>query len=130
MPLEIRPATKADMPKVRELVRLFPKQLVQRDLPRVSSFFVAISAGRIVGCAALQIYSKRIAEVRTLAVHPEYQDRRIASRLVQACCDRASERGIKEVFAVTSQTSFFERLGFSTFRRERTCMFWGPGSPG
>lgn len=126
MHIEIRPAGKADMPSVRELVRCFPKQLVQRDLPRVSSFFVAQSGERIVGCAALQIYSKRIAEVRTLAVHPDYQSRRIATRLVAACCARAADRGIKEVFAVTSQTAFFETLGFSTFRRERTAMFWEP----
>jgi hypothetical protein len=26
-------------------------------------------------------------------------------------------------FAVTSQTSFFARLGFATFRREKTAMF-------
>jgi len=27
------------------------------------------------------------------------------------------------LFAVTSQTAFFGRLGFSTFRREKTAMF-------
>jgi len=27
------------------------------------------------------------------------------------------------LFAVTSRTSFFERLGFATFRREKTAMF-------
>ncbi len=129
MRIDIRPATQADMPALRELVRLFPKQLVQRDLPRVSSFFVAETGGKLVGCAALQIYSKRIAEVRTLAVHPGYQSRKVATRLVAACCERATERGVKEVFAVTSQTAFFEQLGFSTFRRERTAMFWDPTPP-
>jgi hypothetical protein len=29
----------------------------------------------------------------------------------------------KELFAVTSQVQFFERLGFATFRREKTAMF-------
>ena len=122
------------MAGIRDLIRLFPEQLVQKDVPRVASFFVAIAGGKVVGCCALQIYSKRIAEVRSLAVHPEYRDRGIASKLVEQCRKRASERGIKELFAVTSQTSFFERLGFATFRREKTAMFLEvsprPGEPG
>ena len=125
MPLlvQVRPAKKGDMPAIRALVRLFPQQLVQRDLPRAASFFVAMAGGKLVGCCALQIYSKRLAEVRTLAVHPDFQDRGVASKLVERCRERARERGVKELFAVTSQTSFFERLGFATFRREKTAMF-------
>lgn len=111
------------MPAIRALVRLFPKHLVQQDLPRVSSFFVATVKSEVIGCCALQIYSKRIGEVRTLAVHPDCQDRGVASDLVERCRQRAIDRGIKEIFAVTSQISFFSRLGFATFRREKTAMF-------
>ncbi len=122
--VEIRPAEKGDMPGIRALIRLFPKQLVQQNVPRVSSFFVAEAGGRLVGCCALQIYSKRIAEVRSLAVHPDYQDRGVASKLVQRCVQRSQERGVRETFAVTSQTGFFSKLGFTTFRREKTAMFY------
>ena len=120
---EIRPARNEDMAAIRRLIRLFPQILVQRNLPRVPSFFVASVAGKLVGCCALQIYSKRLAEVRSLAVHPDFQDRGLASDLVERCTQRARERGVKELFAVTSQTSFFARLGFATFRREKTAMF-------
>jgi amino-acid N-acetyltransferase len=122
--LEIRPARKGDTAGVRSLIRLFPGQLVQQNLPRVSSFFVAFASGKLVGCCALQIYSKRMAEVRSLAVHPDFQDRGVASQLVECCVQRARERGIRELFAVTSQISFFGRLGFATFRREKTAMFY------
>lgn len=111
------------MAGIRKLIRLFPQQLAQQNLPRVTSFFVAWSGGRLVGCCALQIYSKRLAEVRSLSVHPDFQDRGVASRLVRCCIQRARERRIRELFAVTSQTSFFGRLGFATFRREKTAMF-------
>jgi len=114
---------------VRGLIRLFPQQLAQRNLPRLPSFFVATVAGRVIGCCALQVYSKRLAEVRSLAVHPDFQDRCVASRLVQCCIQRAKERGIRELFAVTSQTSFFRRQGFATFRREKTAMFHELTSP-
>ncbi len=128
--VQIRPARAGDMAAIRELIRLFPEQLVQRNLPRVTSFFVAMTGGRVVGCCALQIYSKRIAEVRSLSVHPDFQDHGIASKLVQACVKRGRERGVRELFAVTSHTSFFERLGFATFRREKTAMFFELTQPG
>jgi amino-acid N-acetyltransferase len=124
MRIHVRAATKADMPAIRALVRLFPNQLVQRDLPRVSSFFVAVIKNQVIGCCALQIYSKRIAEVRTLAVHPDFQEHGAATQLVERCRQRARSRGIKEIFAVTGQIHFFERLGFATFRREKTAMFY------
>ncbi len=120
---EIRPARNEDMASIRGLIRLFPGHLVQRNLPRVPSFFVAYAGGKLVGCCALQVYSKRLAEVRSLAVHPDFQDRGLASDLVERCTQRARERGVRELFAVTSQTSFFARLGFATFRREKTAMF-------
>jgi len=112
------------MTGIRGLIRLFPGQLVQGHLPRLPSFFVAEASGKLVGCCALQVYSKRLAEVRSLAVAPDYQDRGVASKLVECCIQRARERGIRELFAVTSQTSFFGRLGFATFRREKTAMFF------
>jgi N-acetylglutamate synthase-like GNAT family acetyltransferase len=57
-------------------------------------------------------------------VLPEFQDQGIASQLVKRCVQRARERGIRELFAVTSQTSFFGRLGFTTFRKEKIAMFF------
>jgi amino-acid N-acetyltransferase len=127
---EIRPARNQDMAAIRGLIRLFPGHLVQRNLPRAPSFFVASVGGRLVGCCALQVYSKRLAEVRSLAVHPDFQDRGLASDLVERCTERARERGVRELFAVTSQTSFFARLGFATFRREKTAMFLELAPPG
>jgi amino-acid N-acetyltransferase len=127
--LEIRAAAPDDMAPIRGLIRLFPEHLVQRNLPRAPSFFVAYSGGKVAGCCALQIYSKRLAEVRSLAVHPDFRDRGVASKLVECCIERARERGIRELFAVTSQTSFFGKLGFATFRREKTAMFFELARP-
>jgi N-acetylglutamate synthase-like GNAT family acetyltransferase len=121
--VKIRRAEKDDMAAIRGLIRLFPGHLVQKNLPRVSSFFVAPAGEKSIGCGALQVYSKRLSEVRSLAVHPDYQEQRVAAKLVERCTRRARELGIKELFAVTSRTSFFGRLGFATFRREKTAMF-------
>ena len=122
--VHLRPGEKGDMPSIRALLRLYPEQLAQKNLPRISSFFVAALGNRVVGCCALQIYSKRLAEVRSLAVHPDFERQGIASRLVELCKQRGRARGVLELFAVTSQTGFFERAGFATFRREKTAMFF------
>lgn len=122
--LSFRAARKGEMPSIRALLRLYPEQLAQQNLPRISSFLVAATVDRIIGCCALQIYSKRLAEVRSLAVDPAFQKRGVATRLVELCKQRGRARGVQELFAVTSQTKFFERAGFSTFRREKTAMFF------
>jgi amino-acid N-acetyltransferase len=126
--ISFRPARKGEMPAIRALLRLYPAQLAQENVPRISSFLVAASGKNIIGCCALQVYSKRLAEVRSLAVHSDFQNRGIASRLVELCKQRARTRGVKELFAVTGQASFFERAGFATFRREKTAMFFEVGA--
>lgn len=121
--ITVRPAMRGEMPRIRELIRLFPDQLVQKDIPRIQSFFVAEHRGAIVGCCALQVYSRRLAEVRSLAVRPEYQGRGIAVRLVEACRERGRKRRVKQLFAVTSEPGFFERRGFTVHAGWKTALF-------
>jgi N-acetylglutamate synthase-like GNAT family acetyltransferase len=120
----VRPAVVEDMPLIRGLIREYPKRLVQKDLPRTPSFFVAELAGRVVGCCALQIYSRRLGEVRSLAIHPEFRGMGIGRKLVAACQARARERGVKQLLAVTSELMFFECCGFKTFFGERIALFF------
>lgn len=112
------------MPAIRALVGQYPQLLMQRDFPRTPSFYVAELGGRIIGCAALQIYSRRLAEVRSLAVDREHLQTGVGRLLVEACQRRAAERGVSQVMAVTSSPGFFEKAGFSTFKRERIALFW------
>ena len=123
MEATIRPARPGEMPVIRRLIGGYKSLLMQTDLPRIPSFFVAEIDGRLVGCCALQIYSQRLAEIRSLAVHPDWTHHGVGTRLVEACKQRAKERGVKQVMAVTSSPGFFEQLDFSTFKRERTALF-------
>jgi amino-acid N-acetyltransferase len=122
--VEIRPARRGELPAIRELVRIYPDKLMYDDLPGLRSFVVAAVNGRIVGCCALQVYSRRLAEVRSLAVHPDFAAQGIGRRLVERCQQRARARRVKQILTVTSATGFFERLGFSTFLRERNALFF------
>lgn len=112
------------MPAIRRLIRKYPDLLMQTSLPRMPSYLVAEHNGEIVGCCALQVYSLRMAEIRSLAVEPEFVRLGTGKLLVEACQARAAERGIKQVMAVTSSPEFFEKNGFSTFKRERIALFY------
>jgi amino-acid N-acetyltransferase len=124
LPIEIRPARRGELPAIRALVQLYPDKLMYDELPGLRSFLVALVGGRIVGCCALQVYSRRLAEVRSLAVHPDFAEQGIGRRLVERCQQRARARRIKQILTVTSATGFFERLGFSTFLREKNALFY------
>ncbi len=85
MALRIREGRKGDMAGIRRLIRMFPRQPAQTNLPGLGPFFVAEQGGALIGCCALQIYSKRMAELRSPAVDPDFQERGVASRLVRRC---------------------------------------------
>lgn len=118
----IRRASARDMAGVRRLIRLYPKHLVQDYIPRRQDFFVVVENKNVVGCCALEVYSKRLAELRSLAVHPDFQGKGIAQALIARCLAEARRKRVKEVLSITGATRLFSKLGFSTFRGEKYAM--------
>lgn len=100
---------------------MFPGFLM-KQIPDIKSFFVALDGKKMVACCALDIYSKRIAEVRSLAVLNEYRHKGIATELVNRCLKRAEQRGVHEVLAITSREKLFKRLGFGSFHKEKLAL--------
>ena len=78
----------------------------------LETFFVARVDGAIVGCAALEIYSKKLCEIRSLAVHPGAQGLGIGKQLVTACVELAQREGVYEIMAISSAEEFFKSCGF------------------
>ena len=115
--MEIRCAASEDFSAIRALIARFPEQLMQEHLPEPVEFFVAEEEGHIVGCCALEVYSQRLAEVRSLAVIEEYRGQGIASQLVAACLTEARKRGIYEVLTITGTPPLFEKQGFDAFNQ-------------
>ncbi|MBK8022668.1 MAG: GNAT family N-acetyltransferase [Chloroflexi bacterium] len=117
--IAVRGAVEADIPAITDLIRHYVDQgiLLARTLDEMiellPGFFVAVmDDGKLVGCAALEIYSPKLAEVRSVAVAPEAQGMGVGSLLVDACVERAREHRIFEVMAITSQDAFFKSCGF------------------
>ena len=126
----IRAAHRDDIPALEKLVHGFV--LASRLLPRTEDElndlipfgFVAVADDRPVGFAALEVYSSKLAEVRSLAVHEDYQDRGIGRALVNCCVDLAQSRNILEVMAITSADEFFKNCGFDfTLPGEKKALF-------
>ncbi len=116
----VRKARIADVPAVAALVKMFADQnlLLPRSeaalYPALRDFHVAAAVdGAVVGCCALAIIAKDLAEVRTLAVSTELQGVGIGKRLVEATLVEARELHLERVFALTRAPGFFERLGFA-----------------
>ena len=78
----------------------------------LDTFFIARLGGRLVGCAALEIYSRKLCEIRSLAVAPEAQGLGIGKGLVSACVELAAREGVYEIMAISSAEEFFKSCGF------------------
>ncbi len=128
--IEIRATTEADLNGVEQFISPFVQ--ARRILPRTTdeleqllrTGFVAVADGQIVGFAALEIYSRKLAELRSLAVADEWQGRGVGRRLVRACVELAQERRVFEVMTITSTDEFFRRCGFDfTLPGEKKALF-------
>jgi len=115
----IRPARTADVRAVRDLVdmyapggRLLAKNTVTL-YEDVQEFTVAEVDGKIIGCGALHVMWEDLAEVRTIAVLPEQKGKGIGGKILEVLEARAAELGVKRLFCLTFETTFFTRHGFA-----------------
>src|SRR5882724_6829396 len=127
----VRPARGADVRALADLIAPFVEQriLLPRTIDELAlllpNYFVAEDAGRIVGCAALEIYSAKLAELRSLVVAPGYQGQGVGKMLVEACVNRARDEHVLEVMAITSSEDFFRTCGFDfTLPGEKKALFF------
>lgn len=94
-----------------------------RELKKVINNFFVYEEGKVIGCCSLEIYSQKLAEIRSLVVSSEYRNKGIGSALVQRCLDEAKSKGIYQVLSVTDKSDLFERFGFRTEVNEKQAMF-------
>jgi len=74
--------------------------------------FVARCDGRVVGFAAVEIYSRKLAEIQCLAVDANFRRQGIGSGLVRCCVQRAAELQVLELMAISASDEMFLSCGF------------------
>ena len=117
-PFIIREAGVKDAAKVLSFLEphIIGKQLLSRTVKEIEELakeaFVAEQEGRIVGFAAIEIYSKKMAELQCLAVAPHCQGRGIGKQLVELCVKRTRRLGVMELMVITASDELFRHCGF------------------
>ena len=124
----IRKAQIRDVEGIHALVNRFAGagSMLARSLSElyddVRDFTVAVAHRgpdpAVVGCCALRVFWKDLAEIRSLAVSEDAQGHGVGRALVVACLDEARALGVPRVFALTYEPDFFAKFGFGRVDRE------------
>ncbi len=72
----------------------------------------------LVACGSLHVLWEDIAEIRALAIHPDYHHLGLGSKLVEHMKDEARHLGVKRLFTFTMTEAFFKNLGFKRQSRD------------
>lgn len=132
--IKYRAASSDDAAAVLEYLE--PFVIAQQILPRsrremdvlVENAFLAYAGDCIIGFAAIEIYSLKLAEIQCLAVNSDFRGQGIGKELVNRCVMVAREKGILEVMAISSSGDFLEQCGFRyTLPNQKRALFYRPG---
>lgn len=79
----------------------------------VRDFSVVLdSEKRVIGVCALTFFTEQYSEIRSLAVDPSYQGKRLGLGLIEFVLKESREYEIPNVFTLTYIPKFFEKQGF------------------
>lgn len=114
----LRSATDQDLDAVMVLLGPLMEQrrLLERSAEQVRRLlgtgFVAVAGDQVIGFAAIEIYSAKLAEIQCLAVQSEWQQRGIGRELVEHCVEVARREKVLEVMAISARDEFLVSCGF------------------
>lgn len=118
----VRRARTSDVRHIRGLLDGYAAQRILLSKETVTlyediqEFWVAETgadgAGTVIGCGALHVMWEDLAEVRTLAVDPEWRRHGVGHALLSRLLDVGQELGVVRVFCLTFEVDFFARHGF------------------
>ena len=130
--MTIRKATVNDITAISQLIDdaseygILLKRADQELINDIDEFWVMEDQGAIVACCALDIYSKKLAEIRSMAVKESYQGQGIASDLLDRCIQEAKEKGVYEVLTITNRANIFRKKGFAEQLDGQTALLLRP----
>ena len=117
--MKLERARISDVTQMHQLINYFADkgEMLPRPLSEIyeniRDYFVVREGEQVIACAALHVSWSDLAEVRSVAVAEDSQERKIGAQLVEACLQEAKELGVATVFCLTYQPAFFEKHNFS-----------------
>ncbi len=116
MPIVIRQAEAKDLKGIAELLHRIELP-VDGVAEHIARFIVAESQGKIRGCAGLEIYGGA-GLLRSVAVHPDSQNRGLGSRLLKRILSEAKTYRLKALYLLTTNAGpFMSKFGFQEVAR-------------
>ena len=121
-----RKPTFTDVEEIYNLIAGYAAEGVMLPKPHsvlyetIREFIVAeeTESGKVVGVGALHLTWNELAEVRSMAVHPDYTRHGIGAEIVKRLLEEGKVVGVKKFFTLTYKPEFFQSLGFLTVTRE------------
>ena len=122
--IELKKARLCDIESMQNLVKdevesgvLLPRS-DEEIATNIRSYTLAFRDGKLAGFASLKIFNANLAEVRSLVVSPNFRKQGIGAKIVEELIKEAEFYGLKQVFALTYQKGFFEKLDFKEISKE------------
>ena len=118
MTIKVRKAKVDDVDQIHKLLLLYSVtgELLPRSREEIRKncdvFFISEENNTVAGCASLEIFTTDLAEVRSLAVDPNFTKSGHGRLLVKKIEDEANSRGLTRLIALTYVPHFFQKLGF------------------
>lgn len=79
---------------------------------QLEHFRVAEVEGQIIGCAQLALFTRGLAEVKSLVIEAAARGRGVGGLIVAALVEHARAQNVRRIFALTDNVRFFRRQGF------------------
>ena len=93
---------------------------VDRNVPVYTIMETREPLHLVVACGSLHVLWGDIAELRAIAIHADYQQLGLASKLVEFMKAEAKKLGIRRLCAFTLTEDFFKSLGFRR-QKKKNC---------
>ena len=118
--MSVRRARMSDVDSIFSLVNFWADK--GEILPRtrdniihdIQNFVVAEVEGKVVATASLYIYQTGLAEIRSVVVDANAQQRGQGTALVQYLLEFAHQMELQQIIVLTYIPKYFEQLGFTT----------------
>ena len=121
----IRKANIKDVKAIHGILQEYGKkeELLARPLSelydhvRDFSVYMDERNNQLIGCCALQFCWEDLAEIRSLAVHPDHIGSNIGRQLTETVLEEAQRFQIAKIFTLTYKPAFFEKFDFTRIDR-------------
>jgi amino-acid N-acetyltransferase len=116
----VRPATVSDAERIHALIESYSRlgKLLPRSkaeiLRRIRDFFVIDRRGEVLGCGALEVFSRELGEIRSLVIDERHRGEGLGRLLAEHLIAEARRLGLTRMMALTYVPEFFHNLGFET----------------